>query len=71
MGKLDYRYFATDTDSCFFIKQLFGTSADGRPNIILTGYYCQNGNIGSELPARMLALIGYRGEGVPDKPAHK
>ena len=68
MGKLDYRYFAMDTDRCFFIKQLFGTSAGGRPNIVLTGYYCQKGDIGSELPARMLALIGYRGEGVPEKP---
>jgi hypothetical protein len=68
LGRARYRRFELDSLHCIYIIQRFGLTEDGQPNILLSGYYCQPEVIGPEFPSKLIGLIGYRGEGVPDAP---
>ncbi len=66
LGISKYRRFLFEKSYCIYIMQIFGAgNENGLPNIMLSGYYCQRDVFGTELPNRLISLIGYRGEAEP------
>ena len=63
LGKPRYKRLNFENSHCIYFMHIFGAN-----NIYLSGYYCQPEKISPEGPAKLLSLIGYRDEGVPDAP---